>query len=137
MLPVEDQSLERFKSLNLGHGFQLPCLVESLFLSLGTVGAADDGDFSPKSVFGLSHANVISMLLCLVSLLLGLEFILLSLHFRFFGQGFKLVSLLQLLPQSCNLLFGRNQLPFNLNDQFPLALSLGLSPLQGSLSTFL
>ena len=76
------------------------------------------------------------MLLSLVSFLLSFELVFLSLQSGLIGQVFKLVSLLKLLPKGCNLLLGRNQLPFNIIGQLPLALGLCLSTLQRSLSTF-
>ena len=87
------------------------------------------GDFCPKSVLGLSYADVVAMLLSLIPLLLGFDLILLSLQFGFFGQILKLVSLLQLLLQGYDLLLGRNQLPLNLVGQLSLALGLSLSTL--------
>ena len=74
------------------------------------------------------------MLLSLIPLLLGFDLIFLSLQFGFFGQVLKPVSLLQLLLLGCHLLLGRNQLPFNLIGQLPLALGLCLSTLQGRIS---
>ena len=76
------------------------------------------------------------MLLSLVSFLLSLELVFLSLQSGLLGQVFKLVSLLQLLPKGYNLLLGRNQLPFNIIGQLPLALDLCLSTLQSSLGAF-
>ena len=76
------------------------------------------------------------MLLSLVSFLLSFELVFLSLQSGLIGQVFKLVSLLKLLPKGCNLLLGRNQLPFNIIGQLPLALGLCLSTLQRSLSAF-
>ena len=72
-------------------------MVESFFPGLGTVGTAHSGDLCPKSVLGLSYADVVAVLLSLILLLLGFDFVPLSLQFGFFGQVLKLVSLLQLL----------------------------------------
>ena len=72
-------------------------MIKSLFPSLGTIGTTDSGDLSPKSVLGLSYADVVAVLLSLVPLLLGFDLVLLSLQFGFFGQVLKPVSLLQLL----------------------------------------
>ena len=69
-------------------------MVESLFLGLGTVGTTHSGDLCPKSVLGLSYADVIAVLLSLIPLLLGFDLVLLSLQFGFFGQVLKFVSLL-------------------------------------------
>ena len=55
-------------------------MVESLFPSLGIVGMTDSGDFSPKSVLGLSYADVVAMLLSLVPFLLGFDLVFLSLQ---------------------------------------------------------
>ena len=83
-------------------------MVESLFLGLGTVSTAHGGDLCPKSVLGLSYADVVAVLLNLIPLILSFDLVLLSLQFGFFGQVLKFVSLLQLLLQGCHLLLGRN-----------------------------
>ena len=89
-------------------------MVEILFPGLGTVGTAHGRDLCPKSVLGLSYADVVAVLPSLIPLILGFDLVLPSLQFGFFGQVLKFVSLLQLLLQGCHLLLGRNQLPLNL-----------------------
>ena len=69
-------------------------MVESLFPGLSTVGTAHGRDLCPKSILGLSYADVVAVLLSLVPLLLGFDLVLLSLQFNFFGQVLKFVSLL-------------------------------------------
>ena len=76
------------------------------------------------------------MLLSLVSFLLSFDPVFLNLQSGLLGQVLKLNSLLKLLPKGCHLLLGRNQLPFNIIGQLPLALGLCLSTLQCGLNAF-
>ena len=55
-------------------------MIEGFFPSLGAVGMTDSWDLSPKSVLGLSYANVVAVLLSLVPFLLDLGLVLLSLR---------------------------------------------------------
>ena len=57
----------------------------------------DSEDLRPKSVLGLSYADVVAMLLSLIPLLIGFDLILFSLQFGFFDQVLKPINLLQLL----------------------------------------
>ena len=73
------------------------------------------------------------MLLSLISFFFNFGLVFLSLYSGFFSLILELFSLLQLLLQSCHLLLGCNQLFFCLVCQFPLALGLLFSTLQGSI----
>ena len=81
-----------------------PSSVKGFFSSLSAVGSAYGGDLCPEGILGLSHADIIDMLLGLLS------FCLLRLSFGFFRLIFELLGFLQLFLKGCQLLIGSNQL---------------------------
>ena len=84
---------DSFRFPQFGKSFN-PSLIESFFLSLSAVSPAHRRDLYSKSILGLSYANVVAMLLSLISLLLGFNLVLLSLHLGFFSLILKFISLL-------------------------------------------
>ena len=83
-----------------------PNLVEGFFPGLSAINTAHGGDLCSKSILGLSYADVVAVLLSLISLLFSFGFVFLNLHSGFFSLILKLFGLVQLLLQSCHLLFG-------------------------------
>ena len=82
-----------FRFPQLRRGFN-PSLVESFFPGLSAVSTTYGGDLCSKSILGLSYADVVAVLLSLISLLFSLSFVLLSLLFCFFSLLFKFLNLL-------------------------------------------
>ena len=124
-----------FRPSQLGRSLN-PSSVEGFFPSLSAVGLTYDGDLCPEGIFGLSHANVVAMLLGLILYSLNLGFCLLSLSLCFFYLVFELLSFLQLFPQSCQLLLGISQLVIGLACQLSLVFILSLCTLQSRICTF-
>ena len=121
--------------LSLEEGIN-PSSIEGFFPGLSTVGSAYGRDLCPEGILGLSHADVIAMLLGLIFFFLNLDFCLLHLSFGFFRLIFKLLGFLQLFLKGCQLLLGSSQLVIGLTHEFPLILGLPLCTLQSQVSTF-
>ena len=71
-----------------------PSLIESFLPALSAISPAHCGDLCLKSILGLSYANVVAVLLSLISFLLDFNLVLLSLHFGFSSLILKFISLL-------------------------------------------
>ena len=70
-----------------------PSLVEGFFPGLNAVSTTHGGDLCSKCILGLDYADVIAVLLSLISLLFSFDFVFLSLHSSFFSLILKLFGL--------------------------------------------
>ena len=106
-----------------------PSLVDSFIPYLGTVSPTYPWDLSPKGFLGLSHSNIITLLLCLLP-----SFFCFLLGFLYLILG--LLDLLQFLLQCNDLLLKGNQLVLSNTEQHSLAFCLSFNAVQGSCSAF-
>ena len=113
-----------------------PSSVEGFFPVLSAVGSAYDEDLCLEDILGLSHADVIGMLLGLIFFFFSLGFCFLRLSFGFLCLIFESLGFLQLFLKGCQLLLRRNQLVIGLTHEFPLILGLPLCTLQSLVNTF-
>ena len=70
-----------------------PSSVEGFFPGLNVVSTAHGGDLCSKCILGLSHADVVTVLLSLISLIFSFDFVFFSLHSDFFSLILKLFGL--------------------------------------------